>query len=61
MVLKFFEIFSQPSRLVGKLNQPVHLVRFAGMIVWIFSFFGLVLGHSKSESHSFCFVGLPTW
>ena len=24
MVLKFFEIFSQPSGLVGKPNQPVH-------------------------------------
>ena len=38
MVLKFFEIFSQPSGLVGKPNHPVHYIRFAGMIVWILFF-----------------------
>ena len=32
-VLKFFEIFSQPSGPVGKPNQPIHLVRFSGMAV----------------------------
>ena len=37
-VLKFFEIFSQSSVLVGKPNQPVHWVRFSGMIVWVLFF-----------------------
>ena len=34
-VFKNFEIFSHPTRLVGKLNQPVHWVRFSEMIVWV--------------------------
>ena len=59
-VLKFFEIFSQPYVLVGKPNQPVHWVRFSGTAVWVLCFFVLVLGHSKLESHSFCFVGFLT-
>ena len=37
-VLKFFEIFSQPSVLVGKPNQPVHWVRFSGTTVWVLVF-----------------------
>ena len=32
-VLKIFEIFFQPSEPVGKPNQPVHLVQFAGTAV----------------------------
>ena len=32
---EIFEIFSQPFGLVGKPNQPVHLVRFAGMAVCV--------------------------
>ena len=32
-VLKFFEIFSQLSVLIGKPNQPVHWVRFSGTAV----------------------------
>ena len=32
-VLKFFEIFSQLSGLIGKPNQPVHWVRFSGTAV----------------------------
>ena len=34
-VMKFFEIFSQPSGLVGKLNQSVHWVRFSRTAVWV--------------------------
>ena len=34
-VLKIFEIFFQPSGPVGKPNQPVHLVQFAGTAVWV--------------------------
>ena len=37
-VLKFFEIFSQPSILVGKPNQPVHWVRFSRTAVWVLCF-----------------------
>ena len=37
-VQKVFEIFSQPSGLVGKPNQPVHWVRFSIMIVWVLFF-----------------------
>ena len=37
-VLKIFEIFSQPSELVGKLNHPVHWVRFSGTVVWVLCF-----------------------
>ena len=37
-VLKFFEIFSQPSVLVGKPNYPVHWVRFSGTVVWVLCF-----------------------
>ena len=37
-VLTIFEIFSQPNRPVGKPNQPVHWVRFAGMAVWVLCF-----------------------
>ena len=33
-----FEIFSQPSGPVGKPNQPVHWVRFAGTTVWVLCF-----------------------
>ena len=32
-VRKVFEIFSQPSELVGKPNQPVHWVRLSGTAV----------------------------
>ena len=44
-VLKFFEIFSQPSGLVGKSNQPVHWVRFSGTAVWVLCF--LCIGSSS--------------
>ena len=37
-VLKFFEIFSQLDRLVGKPNQLVHRVRFSGIAVWVVCF-----------------------
>ena len=37
-VLKSFEIFSQPYGPVGKPNQPVHVVMFAGTAVWVFFF-----------------------
>ena len=37
-VLKSFEIFSQPSSQVGKPNQPVHWVQFAGTAVWVLFF-----------------------
>ena len=37
-VLKFFEIFSQPSVPVGKSNQLVHWVRFSGTAVWVLCF-----------------------
>ena len=33
-----FEIFSQPSGPVGKLNQQVHWVQFAGTAVWVLCF-----------------------
>ena len=34
-VLKSFEIFSQPAGSIGKPNQPVHWVQFAGTAVWV--------------------------
>ena len=34
-LLNFFEIFCQPSGPVGKPNQPVHLVQFAGTTVLV--------------------------
>ena len=34
-ILKIFQIFSQPSGPVGKKNQPVHLVQFAGTAIWV--------------------------
>ena len=34
-VLKNFQIFSQPSRPVGKLNHPVHWVQVSEMVVWV--------------------------
>ena len=37
-VLTIFEIFSQPDGPVGKLNQPVHWVRFAGTTVRVLCF-----------------------
>ena len=37
-VLKNFEIFSQPSEMVGKSNHPVHWVRFSRMILWVLFF-----------------------
>ena len=37
-VLKSFEIFSQPAGPVGKSNQPVHWVLFAGTTVWVLFF-----------------------
>ena len=37
-VWKVFEIFSPPSGLVGKPNQPVHWVRFSGTVVWVLFF-----------------------
>ena len=42
---------------LGKLNQPVHLVQFAGTAVWVFDLFVLVLGYSESELNSVCLVG----
>ena len=33
-----FEIFSQPARLVGKPNEPVHWVRFSKIPVWVLCF-----------------------
>ena len=38
-VLKNFEIFSQPDGPVGKSNQSVHWVIFAGTTVWVLCFF----------------------
>ena len=32
-VLNFFDIFSQSSGLIGKLNHPVHWVRFSGTAI----------------------------
>ena len=32
--MTIFQIISQPSRPVGKQNQPVHLVQFAETEVW---------------------------
>ena len=37
-VLKNFEIFSQSTGSVGKSNQPVHWVQFAGTTVWVLCF-----------------------
>ena len=37
-VLTSFEIFSQPAGPVGKPNQPVHWVLFAGTAVWVLCF-----------------------
>ena len=34
-VMTSFEIFSQPSGLVGKPNQPVHWVLFSRIAVWV--------------------------
>ena len=34
-IITIFQIFSQPSKPVGKPNQPVHLVQFAGTAVWV--------------------------
>ena len=55
-VMKFFEIFSQPSVLVGKPNQPVHWLGFPERQFGYFAFFVLVLGHSESELHSVYFI-----
>ena len=35
-ILKNFESLSQLAGLVGKPNQPVHLIQFAGTTIWIF-------------------------
>ena len=35
-VLKNFESLSQPAELVGKPDQPIHLIQFVGTIVWVF-------------------------
>ena len=37
-VLKIFEIFYQPYGPVGKPNQSVHRVLFAGVAVWVLCF-----------------------
>ena len=37
-VLKFFEIFSQLSELIGKPNYKVHWVRFSETAVWVLCF-----------------------
>ena len=37
-VMKIFEIFSQSAGPVGKPNQPVHWVLFAGTTVWVLCF-----------------------
>ena len=37
-VLTSFEIFSQPTGLVGKPNPPVHWVRFSEMALWVLCF-----------------------
>ena len=42
---------------LGKPNQPVHLVQFAGTTVGWFDLFVLVLGYSESELNSVCLVG----
>ena len=36
--MKSFEIFSLSARSVGKPNQPVHWVLFAGTAVWVLCF-----------------------
>ena len=33
-----FEIFSQPTGLVGKPNKPIHWVRVSEMVVWVLCF-----------------------
>ena len=38
-VLKNFESLSQLNVLVGKSDQPVHLIQFAGTAVWAFGAF----------------------
>ena len=55
-VLKFFEIFSQPSELVG--NQTNRFIRlgFPEQQFGYFAFFVLVLGHSESELYSVYFI-----
>ena len=37
-VLKNFESLSQPAELVGKSDQPIHLVQFSGMEVLVLCF-----------------------
>ena len=37
-VKKCFEIFSQPDGPVGKQNQPIYWVMFAGIEVWVLFF-----------------------
>ena len=55
-VLKFFEIFSQPDRLVGKPNQLVHWVRFSGTAVWVVCFVCIGSWHSESELYCVYFI-----
>ena len=56
-VLKIFEIFFHSSGKLGKPNQPVYLVQFAGTAFGWFDLFVLVFGYSKSELNSFFLVG----
>ena len=42
---------------LGKPNQPVHLVQFAGTQFGWFDLFALILGYSESELNSVCLVG----
>ena len=35
-VLTNFESLSQPAKLVGKPDQPVHRIQFVGTVVWVF-------------------------
>ena len=60
--MTIFKIFSQPAGPVGRLNQPVHWVRFFGTTVRVlcFALFILVPGHSKSEFQSVYLFGFLT-
>ena len=53
--MTIFENFSQPDELVGKPNQPVHLIQFGSSAPFV-----SVLSHSESDLYYVCFFGLLT-
>ena len=57
--MKNFESLSQPAKLVGKLDQPVHWVQFSGMEVAYFVLFVSVLSHSVSKLYTVCIFWFP--